>query len=138
MRTSRSLIALTAAIAAAASGCGTGDDREQARTVVERFYAAVRAGDGARACAQLSAATASALEDQEQRPCAQAVEELDLRTGAAVGPAVVYVTAAKVDLHGGESAFLDREPTGWKLTAVGCRPEQGKPTARPMTCELEA
>ena len=52
--------------------------------------------------------------------------------------AEVFVTNARVEVAGGESAYLGREPTGWKLTAVGCKPADGKPAARPLECEVES
>ena len=48
------------------------------------------------------------------------------------------MTNAKADLSGGESAFLSREPDGWRLTAIGCKAETRKPRDRPFDCELEA
>jgi hypothetical protein len=50
----------------------------------------------------------------------------------------VFVTNAKVELTGGDSAFLNREPAGWRLTAVGCKAEQGDPKDTPLDCEVEA
>ena len=38
-------------------------------------------------------------------------------------------TSARVELRGGVSAFLDREPDGWRITAVGCR--AARTAARP-------
>ena len=131
----RPVLVLLASILAA--GCGTAGDRTEARAVVERFYDAVRQGDGEGACVQLSAAAAERLEQQSGQGCEEAVTRLDYVGGAIVG-AEVYVTGAKVDLRGGESAFLDKDSTGWRITAAGCRPEQGRPRERPWTCELEA
>ena len=50
----------------------------------------------------------------------------------------VFITNAKVDLATGESAFLSREEDGWKLSAIACRAEKGKPADRPFECEAEA
>ncbi len=50
----------------------------------------------------------------------------------------VFITNAKVDLSGGESAFLSREDDGWKLSAIACKPEKGKPADRPFECEVES
>jgi hypothetical protein len=119
------------------AGCGTGDDRAQAQAVVERFYDALRHDRGAEACAQLSASTVSNLESQTRQPCRSVITRLDYE-GGAITRAEVYITNAKVDLRSGESAFLGREASGWKLTAVGCRAVEGKPTARPLQCEAES
>jgi hypothetical protein len=124
-------------LVAALAGCGTSDDREQARGVVARFYDAVRHDRAREACAQLSDSTVKELESQSGQSCAGVITRLHY-TGGAIRGAEVYITNAKVDLRGGESALLDREPSGWKLTAVGCRPEEGKPRDRPLQCEVQA
>ena len=131
----RVLPALLVCLALAA--CGTGDDRAQARAVTERFVAAIDADRGGDACEQLSDATAEELEKQEKRSCDDAITGLDL-SGGAVVTTEVYVTNAKVDLASGESVFLDREPSGWKISAAGCRSTGGKPRDRPLDCELQA
>jgi hypothetical protein len=135
-RTMRVLPALLVCVIALA-GCGVSDDRAQSRAVTERFLAAFEEENGLEACGQLSASTVKELESQEQQPCAQAVTELELEGGAVVRTDV-YVTNAKVDLSSGESVFLNREPTGWKLAAVGCKSTEGPPRDEPLDCELEA
>ena len=75
-----------AAIAGTTGGCG-GDRSGDAARVAERFYAAVAAKDGARACTQLTPGTATQLEKDEGKPCAEAVvEPLAGRAGARPGP----------------------------------------------------
>jgi hypothetical protein len=118
------------------SACGTADDRAQARAAAQRFFADVGRSDGTGACAELSQAAIKQLVQQEQAPCRQGVGRLDVAP-AGITRVEVFVTNAKVDLDNGASAFLDRSPDGWKLSAVGCRP-QGKPADRPYDCELEA
>jgi hypothetical protein len=125
------LLALTAL-----TGCGTADDRDQARAATERFYDAFRHHDGAAACAELSEPAAQALSDQEGKDCAQAVTELDLK-GGGVEAVEVYVTSAKVDLAEHVTAYLDRGPSGWKISALSCA-HGAKPSDHPATCELEA
>ena len=119
------------------AGCGTSDDREQARDVTERFFDAVRRDRPEEACAQLSAAIVKELESQTEQSCRGVITRLEYDGGAVVA-VHVYITNAKVDLRNGESVFLNREPTGWKLTAIGCKPEDGKPRDRPFDCEVEA
>jgi hypothetical protein len=121
----------------AVAGCGTADDRTQARAVTERFVTAFEQHRGQEACEQLSDATAEELETQEQKPCEEAITEVEF-TGGTVAKTEVYVTNAKVDLTSGESLFLNREASGWKLSAVGCRATEGAPTDQPLDCELEA
>jgi hypothetical protein len=121
----------------ATAGCGVGDDRDAARAVTERFYAAISADDGAGACMELGENTVKQLESQSGQACAAAVTGLQLSPGA-ITSVVVYATNAKVDLDSGESAFLSPEPGGWRLSAIGCKPEEGKPRDRPLDCEVEA
>jgi hypothetical protein len=125
------------AIVATAAGCGRTDDETTARAVTDRFLAAVESGDGERACAQLSPDTRAELEKQEQRPCREAVTELELAGGSVV-QAHVYVLNAMVELSSGEAAFLDQGEEGWRLSAIGCTPVGGKPADRPYDCELES
>ena len=129
--------ALTVACAALAAGCSTAGDRSEARAVVERFYHAVRADRGEDACVQLSTPAVEQLEQQTGKGCEEVVTRLDY-VGGAIVDANVYVTGAKVDLRGGESAFLDKGSTGWRISAIGCRPEKGLPRDRPYACEVEA
>ncbi len=129
-------LVLAVAATAVLLGCGTADDRDQARGVVERFYDAVRHQRSEEACAQLSAAAVKQLESQTQQSCRGVIARLDYQGGAVVD-VDVYITNAKVDLRNGESAFLSREPAGWKLTALACTPEEGKPRHRPLDCEVE-
>ena len=137
MRLRRPLtLTLLAAAAVATPGCGQSDDRATVRATAERFFAAYDADDGEAACAALSEDTRTELESQERRPCADAIGEVELE-GGAVEHVYVTVTNAKVDLAGGESVFLSEQAAGWRISAVGCRP-QGEPASNPFDCELEA
>ena len=123
--------------AAALAGCGQSDDRAQVRTVVDGFYAAVQAGDGAQACARLSAETAKALEQQEKKRCAAAIGDLGL-TPAHVARVELYSLNAKVDATSGAATYLDRTSTGWRISALACRPTEGEPRDHPLGCEVDA
>ena len=118
------------------AGCGTADDRDEARSVVATFYDAIRSDDGDAACAQLSESLLEQVESQTQQACPDVITRFDYEGGAIVA-AEVYITNAKVDLRSGESAFLGQEPDGWRLSAIACKPEQGKPADRPFECEAE-
>jgi hypothetical protein len=124
-------------VALAVAGCGRGDDERSVGSVTQRFLQAVEAKDGAVACAQLSAAAVRQLVSQEGERCPQAVTSVEA-SPSPVRRAAVYLTSAKVDLTDGQSAFLNRTAAGWKLTAVGCKPEEGKPADEPFDCDLEA
>jgi hypothetical protein len=120
-----------------AAGCGTSEDRRDVREITERFYTAIREDDGEAACGALSAEARAQLESQSGRACDEVVTRLQYE-GGDVEAVAVFVTNAKVDMSSGESAFLALEPDGWRLVAIGCTAETGKPRARPFECELEA
>jgi hypothetical protein len=130
----RLCLATAATLALLAAGCGTSDSRRDARAVVERFGSAVERKDGRAACEELSEDAASQLEKSEGEPCEKAVLTLKLSPGAPTR-VEVYVTSAEVVRAGGEAAFLDQTPEGWRISAAGCKP-QGPDM--PYDCELEA
>jgi hypothetical protein len=113
-------------------GCGVADDRDQAGGATARFFADLRAGDGAAACRLVS----SGLRRQigKEGPCDAEVVSLKL-TGRRPARVQVFVTEAKVDVEGGDSVFLTRERAGWRLSALGCRP---KSADEPFDCEEES
>jgi|tagenome__1003787_1003787.scaffolds.fasta_scaffold20019902_2 hypothetical protein len=129
-------LALLAIAAVATGGCGQAAARDTIRATSTRFLAAYSAQDGAAACAALSQDTRKELVSQEQRPCPEAIGQIQLKPGA-VRHVDVQLTNAKVDLASGESMFLSDESDGWRISAVGCKP-QGDPTNTPMDCELQA
>ena len=120
-----------------AGGCGTQDDRDEARATVERFYDAIREDDGEAACEELGESLLEQVESQTEQSCRGVITRLEYEGGEIVGTEV-YITNAKVDLRSGESAFLSREPDGWKLSAIGCKAEKGKPADRPFECEVDS
>jgi hypothetical protein len=131
---SRIVLAL-AVIAALLSGCGPDADQATARAVTDRFFAALGAGDGEQACAQLTPDTRAELESQEGKPCREAITGLGLE-GAPVARVDVYIVDATVELSNGDAAFLDQGQEGWRLSAAGCK-DEGKPADRPYDCDLE-
>jgi hypothetical protein len=137
MSSRASLVLALFVCALACGGCGRGADEAASRAVTQRFLDALTAHDGAGACAQLSPDTVSAVESQEHRRCPIAILGLGLDSARVVKVAV-YLTSAKADLSDGESAFLDQSPQGWRLSAVGCKPQGGKPADEPFDCDLQA
>jgi hypothetical protein len=131
------IVAAVVVIAGPVSACGVDEDRSDARATTERFYEAIRQDDGEAACEELAEDTVKQLESQSGQSCADVVTRLEYE-GGAIDRVDVYATNAKVDLSSGESAFLSPEPDGWKLSAIGCKPEEGKPRDRPLDCEVEA
>ena len=120
--------------ALAFGACGTGEREDDAAAVTERFHAALDAGDGQAACDELSEETASKLEQEEQKPCEEAILDLDLSKGGTVVVRHVEMGSAYTRLAEGGADFLDEGPEGWKVSAAGCRPTVPD---RPYECELE-
>jgi hypothetical protein len=130
----RSLASAFCAVVLVLTGCGRADDERVASVVTERFLRAVEQHDGARACAQLSRGAVQALENDQGKSCAEAAPDLKVSPSRVIR-AAVFGTGAKVDLADGHSAFLELTPSGWRLSAAGCRPE---PDEHPFTCEVQA
>jgi hypothetical protein len=121
-------------LALALAACGTADRERDAAAVVERFHAALERDDGRAACEELSEETASKLEREEEKPCEEAILELDLPKGGTVAARRVEMVSASTDLAEGGTAFLNKGPSGWKISAAGCRPTA---PSLPYDCELE-
>jgi hypothetical protein len=125
---------LACLLALAVPGCGTADREDEVGAVAKRFHAALESGDGQAACDALNEETASKLEQQEKKPCEQAILSLDLPKGGTVAEARVYVTSAFATLAEGGTDFLDEGPEGWRVSAAGCEPTA---PSQPYDCELE-
>ena len=121
-------------MALALAGCGTAGRENDAGAVTQGFHAALEDGDGQAACDALSEETASKLEQQEKKPCEEAILSLDLSKGGTVADTGVYVTSAFATLAEGGSDFLDEGPDGWRVSAAGCEPTA---PSQPYDCELE-
>lgn len=119
------------------SGCGQSANRDDVTAVTGRFYAAVAQHDGATACAQLTAQTVKQLEQDEKARCTKAVDGLGLSPGR-VARVQVFITNAKVDLTNGASAFLEQTASGWRISALGCRPTEGDPKQHPLGCTVQS
>ena len=118
------------------AGCGQSDDRATVRRVTERFLTAYDTKNGAVACGVLGADTRKSLESEKSKPCADAVDSLQIPRSP-VRHVTVALTSAKVDLANGESFFLSEESAGWRISALGCRPS-ASPTSTRFDCELQA
>lgn len=116
------------------TGCGAASSERDVTATVERFQAALTAGDGSAACAELTAATRSAVESAEHAPCARAVLAMDLPSTGTVTGSDVYLTSAIARI-GPNATFLDQTADGWRISAAGCTPTAPD---RPYDCELES
>jgi hypothetical protein len=119
METARFLLVALGCIATA--GCGATDRAADATAAAEGFHAAVQQRQGEAACARLAEKTRSKLEQEESRPCGEAILEIELPGGDLASAASVYVTSASVSLEGGKT-FLDEFDDGWRVSAAGCVP----------------
>jgi hypothetical protein len=125
---------LACLLALVLAACGTADRERDAAAVTERFHAALEAGDGQAACEELSEETASKLEQQERKPCEEAIVGLELPKGGTVAFKHVEMRSAYTALDSGGTDFLDEGPEGWRISAAGCEPTGSD---RPYECELE-
>jgi hypothetical protein len=118
----------------AASGCGTGADRDRVVAVTASFYAALDHHAGEDACARLSPDLRTALvENEPGKRCARAVLALEARD-APIAHVDVYATSARVRLADESSVFLSLLRQGWRIAALGCEPAG----SGPYECEQEA
>lgn len=116
------------------AACGTGGRERDAAGVAERFHAALEQGDGRAACEELNPETASKLEQEEKKPCEEAVTSLEIPKGGSVADTRVHMTSALVSLAEGTVDFLDESSEGWWISAAGCTPTEPE---QPYDCELE-
>lgn len=117
------------------TACGTGERGRDAAAVSEAFHAALAQGNGQKACDQLSEETASKLEQQEGKPCEEAILTLELPKGGTAAIRRVEITSAYIGLAEGTADFLDEGPEGWKISAAGCEPTAS--SDQPYDCEVE-
>src|SRR5215210_351721 len=125
---------LACLLALAVPGCGTGERADDAAAVAEQFHAALESGDGKAACDELSEETASKLEQEEKKPCEEAILELEIPKGGTVAVSRVEMRSAYAGLAEGSADFLDEGPEGWTVSAAGCR---AVTPDHPYECELE-
>ncbi|MFF5158028.1 hypothetical protein ACFY3N_17600 [Streptomyces sp. NPDC000348] len=115
------------------TSCGATSGRSDRVTEdVTRFESALRAGRHAYLCAALAPSTRQELEQSAGSRCEQAVGEQKLPPAGAVRGVEVYGGQARVVLEH-DTVFLARFPTGWKVTAAGCRPRP----RQPYQCEIK-
>ena len=128
-------LAACALITLSLIACGTGNRQRDAAAVSEAFHAALRSGDGNAACNQLSDEAASKLEQQEGKPCDQAILSLKIPKGGTIAVRRVELRNAYMGLAEGSADFLEEGPDGWAIAAAGCKP--GTSSDQPYDCELE-
>ena len=88
-------------------------------------------GDAQARCDLLAPRTLEKLEEQLAEPCVEGIGDLPL-DGGDVGQVEVWGGNAQVQL-GGDTVFLTRTATGWRVTAAACTPQ----AVGPYDCEVE-
>ncbi|MFF8972733.1 hypothetical protein [Streptomyces sp. NPDC014995] len=125
--------AVAVVLTGTAGACGTVAERHDAvRAAATAFEKALDEGAYDRMCGALAPATLEELEQSAGRPCAQALAEESPPAGGAVRGTDVHGNQARAVLAG-DTLFLSRFTTGWKVVAAGCRQRP----QRPYQCRIK-
>ncbi|MFF0558891.1 hypothetical protein [Streptomyces sp. NPDC004266] len=123
-----------AAAVVALSACGASQARRDGATRAGRFFEeSLGSGNFRVACELLAPESRDQLEEEEKKPCAQALASQDLPRGGGVRGVDVHGRQALLRLHG-DTLFLSQFDEGWRVTAAGCAPEPGD---TPYSCVLK-
>jgi hypothetical protein len=128
-RTIRRLaLVVAAAVPLLTTGCASAEQSE-----VERVAAGFEdsSGDAHVRCSLLMPTTLEQLEQQAGAPCEEAIGSLQLE-GGTVRAAEVWGGDAQVRLSG-DTVFLSKTSTGWRVAAAVCSP---RPEG-PYDCDVE-
>ncbi|MFH8369381.1 hypothetical protein [Streptomyces sp. NPDC018031] len=122
---------MAAAAAALVLGCGTGcaslaERRSGARAAAVDFERALRAGDGTALCAALAPRTREEVAPPMGAGCPETVLTEDLPPADRVRRVDVYGRQARVVLTG-DTLFLARFSSAWKVVAAGCTRSSDQP-----------
>ncbi|RJL31842.1 hypothetical protein D5H75_18685 [Bailinhaonella thermotolerans] len=113
------------------SGCAGSARDAEAADAARALHDALARRDGNAACALLAPRAAEGLETGGA-VCREEILRLDL-AGGDVREVRVWGRAAQVRTAG-DTLFLTRFASGWRVTAAGCEPRP----AEPYDCEVEA
>jgi len=121
------MLALAFCMLALTTGCSSvGPDTSLSGSAARRFHQALADNEAAVACELLAPRTREELEQSAKTPCPQALAEADVPDAATVTTADVYGPNARVVMDG-DTVFLARFGTQWKVTAAGCKARQDLP-----------
>jgi hypothetical protein len=110
-----------------ATGCSSvGPDPARADSAAQRFHKDLVDRRPAAACELLAPGTEQELEQSAHTSCPQALADAGLPHAATVTTTDIYGSNARVVLEG-DTVFLARFGTLWKVTAAGCEPRAGLP-----------
>lgn len=113
------------------ASCGDAGQRVKIEQATSAFFAAVAGHRDTAACAELVPQAAQSLQTSDSS-CAEQIGKLKL-TGGTIDTVRVWGYRAQV-LMSKDTVFLARLPSGWKITAAGCRPQP----KGPYDCDVEA
>ena len=110
------------------SGCSSAE-RPEVERVAAQFEDA--SGDPEARCELLMPRTVEQIEQDAEAPCAEAIGDLPLEGGEVVG-VEVWGGEAQVRMSG-DTVFLTRSSSGWRIAAAVCSP---RPEG-PYDCQVE-
>jgi hypothetical protein len=105
------------------SSCGDGQDGAVTRTA-DSYAKALADQDGAAACSVLAPPTRSELEESSGQSCAKAVLDEAKTDLGSLQQVRAYGTMAEASFAG-DTVFLTRYQSGWRVLAAACRPPSG-------------
>ena len=112
---------------ALAAGCSSvGPDASLSGSAARRFHEALADNQDAAACELLAPGTREELEQSAKTSCPQSLADADLPDAATVTTTDVYGLNARVVMDG-DTVFLARFGSQWKVTAAGCKARPGLP-----------
>lgn len=121
------LVATLLCVLALATGCSSvGPDPAEADSAAQRFHKALATSEPTAACELLAPGTLKEVEQSAHTSCPRALASAGLPPATTVTMTDVYGTNARVVLDG-DTVFLARFGTQWKVTAAGCKPRTGLP-----------
>jgi hypothetical protein len=123
------LLLAVGVLALLVSGCASAE-RPEVERVATTFEDS--SGDPQARCDLLMPDTAKQLEDQLGKSCAEGIGDVPLQGGEVV-EVQVWGGDALVRL-GGDTLFLSKAPTGWRVAAAVCTPQ----AEGPYDCEVES
>jgi ketosteroid isomerase-like protein len=107
------------------AGCGAPAGTAEVTRAAADWQAAAQAKDARRLCALMTPAAVDSVVTGNET-CEQAVGDLDLPAGGAVGTVQLWSDEAQVTA-GTDTLFLVRLTAGWRVNAAGCSPRGGRP-----------
>lgn len=119
-------VTLLCVIALTAGCTSVAGDPSLAGSAAQDFHAALASGEPDAACELLAPGTLTGLEESSGTSCRKALADEGLPDAVAVTTTDVYGTNARVVLKG-DTVFLARFGSQWKVTAAGCTPRPGLP-----------